>query len=121
MKELTGIKDKNGIPITEDCWIECDDENFKTRSPHYVFWDDDCLCWSTIKFCVSNRRLDYKDELFRVKHSNPVVIERPQWATNERMYSQLKYHNSEWANAQGPPPKQKQHDDSISQSLPQKV
>lgn len=96
-EEHTGLIDKNGMAITDNCWLECDDGYYKTRAYHYVFWDDDCLCWSTIRFCPTNPKLDWKEELFRVKHRNPIVIERPNWVTDDRMIAQLKYHNSAWA------------------------
>lgn len=75
----TGLIDKNGIPIKEGCFLECDDGYYKTRNVHYVFWDKSWLQWSTIKFFQENPKLNTKVELSRVQHLNPIVIERPKW------------------------------------------
>lgn len=95
-EEHTGLIDKNGMSITDNCWLECDDQHYKSKAYHYVFWNENYLCWDTIKFCQGNQKLDYRDELFRVKHRNPIVIERPNWITDERMIEKLKYHSRAW-------------------------
>lgn len=97
----TGIFDKNGVSITDNCWIECDDQHYKKKAYHYVFWNDDMLCWSTVNFCNGNEKLDFKEELFRVKHRNPIVIEKPEWVTHERMASKLKYYSNAWGKKDG--------------------
>ncbi len=93
----TGLLDSNGVEITGNCWIECDDGYYRKRVAHFVFWDDSFLCWSTVKFCEGNAKLDYKEHLGIVQHRNPTVISRPKWIDNARLAGQVKYHNKEWA------------------------
>ncbi len=97
--EPTGLIDANGTEITDNSWIEADDGYYKRRVIHYVFWDDHWLCWSTIKFCEGNNKLDYSEHLSSVRHRNPALIARPKWVDDYRMANKLQYHNKDWAAA----------------------
>jgi hypothetical protein len=89
--EPTGLNDINDYPITDGAWLMADDQHYKQKAYHYVFWDEFILCWNTIKFCNGNEKLDYYDELFRVQHRKPEVCDRPSWISDERLSEKLKH------------------------------
>lgn len=86
---FTGLHDRNGTEIWEHDFLESDD-SYYNEAYHYVFWDEYYLCWHTIKFCEGNERLYWRDDLFGVRHYNPLVIERPKWITDERIKKLIK-------------------------------
>ncbi len=94
MHKNTGLMDINGKAVMENMFLLADDGYYANiRLYHYVFWDSDMFCYSTIKFCQANPKLDTTVNLHHIKHLNPEIAERPKWITKQRIYDQLKYHN----------------------------
>ncbi len=94
MEANTGLIDRNGNAVKENTWLLCDDPVLKYKVCHFVFWNSDNFCYSTIRFrAPQNQKFDDVEPLYMVKHLKPGVAERPEWMTNQRIYDQLKYHN----------------------------